>query len=210
MSLSRSPSPHPAGGWSTPGLTPSSGNSTARGYSPSSASLAPGGISWAAAKAKSTEVRGYPSFSTRNSGFFSRQKHKISARFPGFRGQSASPHGYVDKDVYGCTHWKPGRGDGRSALGRFLRRRRARLFLGLFLLWLGYLCFWSCKWQYGCSDLCGLRLNVSASSSCSSIQTLAPRRWPQICDYPWIERRGWRDGVEGRARMGDRAQQHLE
>ncbi|OKP11554.1 hypothetical protein PENSUB_2856 [Penicillium subrubescens] len=98
MSLSRSPSPHPGGGWSSPGLTPGSGASTPGGHS--QATLAPNGISWAAAKAKSDEVRKYPSFSTRNSGFFSRQKRKISARLPSFRGQ-ASRQGYVDKDVYG-------------------------------------------------------------------------------------------------------------
>lgn len=147
MSLSRSPSPHPGGGWSSPGLTPGSGTSTPRGYSPSPASLAPGGISWAAAKAKSDEVRGYPAFSTRNSGFFSRQKHKLSARLPNLRGQA---HGYVDKekDGYGRAHWRPGGVGGRAplaALGMLLRRGRSRVFLGLFLLCIGYLCLWSCK-----------------------------------------------------------------
>ncbi|KAJ6163988.1 hypothetical protein N7470_002660 [Penicillium chermesinum] len=86
MSLSRSPSPRPGGGWSSPGLTPS-GTSTPRGFSPSPSSLAPSEISWAAAKAKSEEVRGYPSFSTRNSGFFSRQKRRISARLPSMAAQ---------------------------------------------------------------------------------------------------------------------------
>lgn len=186
MSLSRSPSPHPGGGWSSPGLTPGSGTSTPRGYSPSPASLAPGGISWAAAKAKSEEVRGYPSFSTRNSGFFSRQKHKISARLPGFRGQAGPARGYVDKDSYGRAHWKPGRGDGRAFLRRFLRKGRARFVLGLVLLWLGYLCFWSCE----CERYAFLRLLEAnmRDSNRSSIPTLAARRGPQIRDYPRIER----------------------
>ncbi|CEJ57641.1 hypothetical protein PMG11_06327 [Penicillium brasilianum] len=142
MSLSRSPSPHPGGGWSSPGLTPGSGSSTPRGYSP--ASLAPGGISWAAAKAKSDEVRKYPSFATRNSGFFSRQKRKISARLPTFRGH-ASKHGYHDKDVYGRGHLHAAAG-GRGplpVLKTLLRRGRTRVIFGLFLLWLGYLFLWS-------------------------------------------------------------------
>ncbi|KAJ6134677.1 hypothetical protein N7523_000999 [Penicillium sp. IBT 18751x] len=142
MSLSRSPSPHPGGGWSSPGLTPGSGNSTPRGYSPSGASLAPSGISWAAAKAKSDEVRGYPSFSTRNSGFFSRQKHRISARLPSFRGES---HSYVAKDQYGRAHHRPG---GHGPFGTLFRRGRSRLVLGLFLLCIGYLCFWSTIVQF--------------------------------------------------------------
>ncbi|EKV06524.1 Alpha-1,6-mannosyltransferase subunit, putative [Penicillium digitatum PHI26] len=96
MTLSRSPSPHPGGGWSSPGLIPASGTT-------SPGSLSPGGISWAAAKSKSEEVRGYPSFSTRNSGFFSRQRHKISTWFPSFR--RVSSHDYIDKDDYG-RNWK--------------------------------------------------------------------------------------------------------
>lgn len=146
MSLSRSPSPHPGGGWSSPGLTPGSGASTPRGYSP--ATLAPNGISWAAAKAKSDEVRNYPSFSTRNSGFFSRQKHKISTRLPSFRSH-ASRHGYVDKGVYGRGHSHTGGAGGWGPLGRLrlmFRRGRTRVVFGLFLLWIGYLFLWSSKW----------------------------------------------------------------
>ncbi|OGE50979.1 hypothetical protein PENARI_c015G00036 [Penicillium arizonense] len=103
MSLSRSPSPHAGGGWSSPGLVPSSGTSP-----PRPGTLSPGsGISWAAARAKSDEVRGYPSFSTRNSGFFSRQKHKLTTRLPILRRLSSRE--YVDKDSYG-KEWKPRNG----------------------------------------------------------------------------------------------------
>ncbi|KAJ5729630.1 uncharacterized protein N7483_004138 [Penicillium malachiteum] len=153
MSLSRSPSPHPGGGWSSPGLTPGSGTSTPRGYSPSN--LTPSGISWAVAKAKSDEVRGYPSFATRNSGFFSRQKHKLSARLPSFRGS-----GYVDKDAYGHAQWNPSTG-GRGILGvagNFLRRGRGRVLAVLALVWIGYLLLWSTLvWTYRRSPLGGGR-----------------------------------------------------
>ncbi|KMP01403.1 golgi mannosyltransferase complex subunit [Coccidioides immitis RMSCC 2394] len=70
MSLSRSPSPRPDGGWSSPGLTTGtggSGTSTPRkGYSDLQSggglymkgigATGPGGVSWAAAKAKSDQV----------------------------------------------------------------------------------------------------------------------------------------------------------
>ncbi|CAI7602764.1 unnamed protein product [Penicillium manginii] len=145
MSLSRSPSPHPGGGWSSPGLTPGSGSSTPiRGYSPNT--LAPnsnsnGNNAWAAAKAKSNEVRGYPSFATRNSGFFSRQKTKISNKLPSFNGHQ-SPHGYVDKDVYGRETWRSSTGGARGTLAIILRRSRVRILLGVFLACLAYICLW--------------------------------------------------------------------
>lgn len=146
MSLSRSPSPHPGGGWSSPGLTPGSGTSSPRGYAPSS--LGPGAISWAAAKAKSDEVRRYPSFSTRNSGFFSRQKHRLSTRLSSFRGNN--PHGaYVDKDAHGPKNWHPGgsrRGGIIGILGRCLRRGRLRLLFILCMLIVGYLLLWSSEY----------------------------------------------------------------
>lgn len=143
MSLSRSPSPHPGGGWSSPGLTPGSGTSTPRSGYLSPNSLGPSGISWAAARAKSEEVRGYPSFSTRNNGFFSRSKRKITSSLPRFRMNGSARYGYVDKDEY----W---RGQNYSGTGlRFgfarglMRRRRSRAILALIVLSLGYLFFWT-------------------------------------------------------------------
>lgn len=145
MTLSRSPSPHPGGGWSSPGLVPASGTTSPNGPSPGSLSPGiPGGISWAAAKAKSDEVRGYPSFSTRNSGFLSRQRHKLSTRFPSFRRLSSRE--YVDKDDYG-REWKPA-GGARGLLGALripVRRSRFRLLLAPLLVWIAYLFCWSSK-----------------------------------------------------------------
>ncbi|KAL2841909.1 galactosyl transferase GMA12/MNN10 family-domain-containing protein [Aspergillus pseudoustus] len=132
MSLTRSPSPRPGGGWSSPG----SGTSTPHaGLYPSSPS-----DPWLAAKAKSDEVRGYPSFSTRNNGFFSRSKRQITATLPRFRG-ARSPRAYSEKDGY--THGR-GRGWRSMWFGRtVLRRRRARFLLALGFLLLGYLFFWT-------------------------------------------------------------------
>ncbi|EAW14224.1 putative alpha-1,6-mannosyltransferase subunit [Aspergillus clavatus NRRL 1] len=143
MSLSRSPSPHPGGGWSSPGLTPGSGTSTPRNDFLSPNSHGPSSISWAAARAKSDEVRGYPSFSTRNNGFFSRSKRKISSSLPRFRMNGASSNGYHDKDEYWRGQKSPGMGLRFGFARGLLRRRRLRAFLGLIILFLGYLFFWT-------------------------------------------------------------------
>lgn len=194
MSLSRSPSPHPGGGWSSPGLTPGSGTSTPRSGFLSPNSLGPSGISWAAARAKSEEVRGYPSFSTRNNGFFSRSKRKITSSLPRFRMNGSARYGYVDKDEY----W---RGQNYSGTGlRFgfarglMRRRRSRAILALIVLSLGYLFFWT-----------GMRNKILACY-CSKLPAIILWRRTQVRDHPPIQcgRRG--HGVEGSTRMGHRAQ----
>ncbi|KAL4786250.1 galactosyl transferase GMA12/MNN10 family-domain-containing protein [Aspergillus varians] len=141
MSITRSPSPRPGGGWSSPCLTPESGRSTPQNslYPPSPSDP------WLAAKAKSDEVRGYPSFSTKNNGFFSRSKRQVTATLPKFRMRSRSPKGYSEKDdsPYGSLYGR-GRGWRSSWLGRsVMRRRRSRLFLALMLLVFGYLFFWT-------------------------------------------------------------------
>jgi mannan polymerase II complex MNN10 subunit len=85
MSLSRSPSPQPGGGWSTPGLTDDSRHGTSRRRDCGDLNgFASNDIALAAAKAKSNQVRNTPSFKTRNEGFFSRQRRKISATLPRF------------------------------------------------------------------------------------------------------------------------------
>jgi mannan polymerase II complex MNN10 subunit len=148
MSLPRSPSPSPGEGWPSPSLTSGSGRSTPY------ISLYPPNPSdpWLVAKAKSEDVRGYPSFSTRNSGFFLRSKRKIIETLPKFNMRSRSPKEYTEKDDFIYR-----RGSGWRSLwfGRTaLRRRRSRLFLALFLLLFGYLFLWTCKLP--CSAYLGL------------------------------------------------------
>lgn len=154
MSLSRSPSPHPGGGWSSPGLTPASASSSPRSIYPSgsvSPSVGPSGISsWAAARAKSEEVRGYPSFSTRNNGFFSRQKRRISASLPQFQITSSPSKDYREKEKLGRGRWSAAGGGGSwgrnlvSFLGSILRRTKIRLLLVAVLGFVCYLMFWTC------------------------------------------------------------------
>ncbi|EGD85933.1 hypothetical protein H112_06854 [Trichophyton rubrum D6] len=160
MSLSRSPSPRPGGGWSSPGLTTvtagSSGSSSPRrGYgelSSNGQAYSNGGLdgdhgpnaSWMAAKAKSDRVKGYPSFSTRNNGFFSRQRRKISASLPRFRLNSMLDYG--EKEKLGRGRWSGPNGSPllyriKTLLGSLLRRTRIRLLLLSILLFILWLCF---------------------------------------------------------------------
>jgi mannan polymerase II complex MNN10 subunit len=89
------------------------------------------GVSWASAKAKSDEVKGYPSFSTRNNGFFSRQSRKLSASLPRFN--LPSRRNYREKEKLGRGRWYPdnGRRLGRlkTFIGRIFRRMRLRFLL---------------------------------------------------------------------------------
>ncbi|KAL4920783.1 galactosyl transferase GMA12/MNN10 family-domain-containing protein [Aspergillus aurantiobrunneus] len=137
MSPTRSPSPRPGGGWSRPRVTPGSGRSTPHSslYPPSPSDP------WLGAKAKSDEVRGYPSFSTRNNGFFSRSKRQITATLPRFHARSGSPKEYAGKD--GSPYGR-GRGWRPFWLGRtIMRRRKLRFFLALTVFLFGYLFFWT-------------------------------------------------------------------
>ena len=139
MSLSRSPSPQRGGGWSSPGLTTPydsmSGRSTPRrmyGEYPFNANGGPinRDVSWASAKAKSEEINGgYPKFSTRNTGFFSRNAQKLQRSLPSF---SRGGKHYAEKEKVQRGRSYGGR-PGRycAHVGRLLWRLRLRL---LFLI----------------------------------------------------------------------------
>ncbi|MDI1491315.1 MAG: alpha-1,6-mannosyltransferase [Ramalina farinacea] len=85
MSLSRSPSPRGGGGWSSPGLTSpyeSGKSSPRRTYGDVKNNGSAGtGVTWETAKARSDEVKGHPSYSTQNQGFFSRNARRLSTSF---------------------------------------------------------------------------------------------------------------------------------
>lgn len=137
MSLSRSPSPRRDGGWATPGLTDTSGRASPRkGYANEQMNGA-----WAAAKAKSDQVMGYPSFSTRNEGFFSRSKRKISASLPRFNGTKD----YRELEKLGRGRWYPHDGSRWSRMktfvGNLFRRARMRSILLLTFIF-GFILFY--------------------------------------------------------------------
>ncbi|EFY98616.2 galactosyl transferase GMA12/MNN10 family protein (glycosyl transferase family 34) [Metarhizium robertsii] len=127
MSLSRSPSPVPGGGWSSPGLNINSGRS-----SPANAPTS-GPVHWESAKMRHLGANGYPSFATNNSGFFARHLRRISSNLPRYNSNNTIPR-YGDKD-------KPFRGQNipligriRSISGRMGRKLKIRLLIVLVLL----------------------------------------------------------------------------
>lgn len=125
MPLSRSPSPVPGGGWSSPGLALNSGRS-------SPANVSGGPVMWESAKMRHHNPSGYPTFSTQNKGFFSRHMRRISSSLPRFNGQ------YAEKEKLGRgRRWV----QKVPLLGRIkwlYRRigRRARLALLLMLIFI--------------------------------------------------------------------------
>lgn len=128
MSLSRSPSPRHGGGWSSPGLTSPcdnvSGKSSPRKpYNDVQMNGSAGGdgVTWESARARTEEVKGYPSFSTQNNGFFSRHARKLSTSLPTF--SMGGRRNYSDKEKLGRGRWRPF----LNRLGRSMWRLRLRL-----------------------------------------------------------------------------------
>ncbi|KAM3463084.1 hypothetical protein NHJ13051_002610 [Beauveria bassiana] len=123
MSLSRSPSPVPAGGWSSPGLNINSGRSSPA----SSHSVRP--VAW-----ESKMRNGHPSFSSQHQGFFSRHMRRISSSLPRFtedeKEKLMPSNSYMDK--------VPLVGRIKLIFGRMGRKLKLRLLIALFLLF----CIW--------------------------------------------------------------------
>lgn len=138
MSLSRSPSPVPGGGWSSPGLNVNSGRN-----SPSHAGAAP--VHWESARTRHLGVSGYPSFSTHNQGFFIRHMRHLSSGLPRFNSGSDSPPSEKDKLAHG--QW-PGQKIPlvrriMSIVGRMGRKLRLRLLIGFAILLCVYIFYHS-------------------------------------------------------------------
>ncbi|KAF4123502.1 mannan polymerase II complex MNN10 subunit [Geosmithia morbida] len=110
MSLSRSPSPIPGGGWSSPGLNMNSGRSSPAHIPPSAGSNAGASGPWGSASRMRSNhnLNGYPSFSTQNSGFFVRNMRRITSSLPRFypSDNSNNAYGYKDKAARGGG-WAP-------------------------------------------------------------------------------------------------------
>ncbi|KAF2806904.1 uncharacterized protein BDZ99DRAFT_393124 [Mytilinidion resinicola] len=129
---SRSPSPHHGGGWSSPGLMTPQGTS---GRSSPMRGYANGGahdVTWAAAQARSAEVKGYGAFAPRNNNFFNRHLRTLSQSLPSF-----APS-YAEKDKFGRGRWarfqRTRLGQGLARVGRKMWRWRKPLFVVAALL----------------------------------------------------------------------------
>lgn len=135
MSLSRSPSPSPGGGWSSPGLN----INTSGRSSPATAFPGPNGnqVVWEAARMKNMGKSRYPSFSTQNQGFFTRHMRRISSSLPRFNSNS-NIH-YAEKEKLQRGQWsstQPGSwlGRMRNILARIGRKAKLRVLIACLLL----------------------------------------------------------------------------
>lgn len=144
MSLSRSPSPRPGGGWSSPGLTSPYASVSGRASPAVSYNAGTNGansVTWESAKAKSMGVNGYPSFSTQKNGFFQRHYRSISNSLPRFNMANKS---YAEKEKLGRGRWfKEGTRLGKleARINRAPRRTKWS-FLVLFLFLFSYMFFY--------------------------------------------------------------------
>ena len=137
MSLSRSPSPRPGGGWASPGLSsPVFANVGGRASPQKSYGGSNGNgtsVTWESAKAKTEGVNGYPSFSTQNRGFFNRHYRKLSNSLPRF--STRLDKSYAEKEKLGRGRLTPNNGSRlerlRAAAGRVSRKMRLRIVLVL-------------------------------------------------------------------------------
>lgn len=133
MSLSRSPSPRPGGGWASPGLSSPYANVSGRS-SPNKMQRTGGNggsVTWESARAKSEEVNGYPSFSTKNNGFFNRHIRNISNSLPHFH--MGGDGSYAEKEKLGRGRFLGSSKLARirNALARVSRKMRMRFMIVL-------------------------------------------------------------------------------
>ena len=140
MSLSRSPSPVPGGGWASPGLSTNSGRS-------SPAQVTGGSAAWESAKMRNHGVNGYPSFSTqKSSGFLVRHMRQISSSLPRF-----APPTHAQKTKSARDAWTgqqaPFLGRIGSVIRRVGRRLRWRTVAGCVLCVLLLIFYNSREWE---------------------------------------------------------------
>lgn len=139
MSLSRSPSPVPGGGWSSPGLNYNSGRS-----SPANANGARP-VAWESAKMRNIGANGHQTFATHNQGFFTRHMRRISSSLPRFtdnvhdeKSRFAYANKYLDKI--------PLMGRVKSIFGRMGRKMKMRLLVLVILICCVIIFYNSRKW----------------------------------------------------------------
>ncbi|KAI1356475.1 galactosyl transferase GMA12/MNN10 family-domain-containing protein [Xylaria sp. FL0043] len=132
MSLSRSPSPIPGGGWASPGLDiNSSGRSTPAKMTFSSSNA--GAVTWESARMKSRGVTGYPTFSTQNQGFFTRHMRRISSSLPSFSNHNDDVT--TEKDKFRPARSRiPLLGRIKSIMARMSRKWKVRALIAIIIL----------------------------------------------------------------------------
>lgn len=173
MSLSRSPSPVPGGGWSSPGLNI---NTSGRSSPAKSSFAGPNGgtVTWESARLKSQGVAGYPSFSTQNQGFFTRHMRRISSSLPSFN--MATDERYAEKEKLGRGRWRiPLLGRVRALVARMGRKGKIRALIAI-LLFTCYLLFYITR-KFSRSDYTVWVANHSPSLVLLLEKNILARRW---------------------------------
>lgn len=142
MSLSRSPSPVPGGGWATPGLNVTSSGRTSPSPTYSTSNGNP--VRWDSTRPRGSANNGYPTFATHNQGFFTRHYRRISSSLPTFNMADSPKPPYSDKDKPGTRRWyhripiiSPLAGKIWHTYLRLSRKSKTRLFvvIAILLLW---------------------------------------------------------------------------
>lgn len=199
MTNSRSPSPAPGGGWSSPGLNINSGRS-------SPATAFPGITNgqqdlWGSSRSKNMGDRGYPAFETQNQGFFQRHMRRISNSLPRF---NTSTH-YAEKEKLQRGRWSAAQptsllGRLRSMTGRLGRKSKLRMLL-VFLLLSSIWLFYHSRTSRN-PDVATRLLTCCSTGILLAKNTLA-WRWAEIRNIARSQRRRRRHGMERRERVGD-------
>lgn len=138
MSLSRTPSPVPGGGWSSPGLSTPDPQSRRADRSRSPAARHYGEldsarkVTWDAAQAQTAQVK---RFQPKNQGFFRRHFRKLSSSLPKFHSPVDADRFYKDKQHLPPVDWRLPRSlHELKSLGYLLWRKIYRYRLPLALL----------------------------------------------------------------------------
>lgn len=201
MSLSRSPSPVPGGGWSSPGLNinTSGRSSPARGLSGTNGSP----IIWEGSRMRTNGGSGYPSFSTQNQGFFTRHMRRLSSSLPRFNSNSRFP--YAEKEKLGRGRWDmqnvPLLGRAKSIFARMGRKLKLRLLI-CFIISLCIFIFYHSRMLCCCSLVTMGNADFSASLGIPLAKNFMARGRPEVCNHIGCQCRRRCDGVEGCKRMG--------
>lgn len=206
MPLSRSPSPIPGGGWSSPGLNINSSGQS----SPATASFSGpngGNVTWESARLKSQGVSGYPSFSTQNQGFFTRHMRRISRSLPTFQ---VSPDQYAEKEKAGRNKWNAPMLDRvRGIVARIGRKWKIRMMIAGLVLFC-WLLFWLTRKVPPLGFVFLATDTVPGSTGVPLQESNVAWGRAKVCHHSCRQRRRWRDGVEGCPGVGDRTRQREE
>lgn len=150
MSLSRSPSPVPGGGWAAPGLIEPYENmgghpSPRQAYGEKNEQTDGNGVIWASPRKRNDQTNGYPNFAPRGDGFFQRHSRRISESLPTFIGRRRS---HAEKERGYSSRWAPASGTLLSRIRTFTgnigRRMRVRILL-IFVLVLAFILFYTTR-----------------------------------------------------------------